>query len=300
MDFPKAGVFYRRILLYLLILAAVYGAAAQSPAASISGTLAWDRMEISAQVSLDFKSAGLRIPTGRTEGEELISAEYLALMRPLILSIPADSSSTVSDHLAGGEFSLRKAESYALSARTVPPAMSPDMENMKAAYTISLGGLSAEFVHNRRPLTPRRVLASLPAAAYTGIIIIAGGELPLHGAKRTARILPCLFPRIWDSDMNLVYDKSMLESRESVMVHYASEDSIFQKNPSGLSAEMEALVGDRPLRILARGVYGIRPTDPIIDGEDALAVISSEENRSLLREGKVVIVLDGDRLKTEF
>jgi hypothetical protein len=257
-------------------------------------------MEISAQVSLSLKSAGLRLPTGRTEGEELISAEYLALMRPLILSIPVDSSGTVADYLAGGDFSLHKAESYALSARTVPPAMSADMENMRAAYTISMRGLSAEFINNRRPQDPRRVLAALPAAAHTGIIIIAGGELPLHGTKRTAAIRPCLFPRIWDSDMNLIYDRGMLGSRENVMVHYAAEDSIFRKNPSGLSAELEALVGDKPLRILARGVYGKRPTDPIIDTKDALGIISSEENRNLLRDGKVVIVLDRSVLKTEF
>jgi hypothetical protein len=297
MDSP--GKIPKPLFFCLLILAAL-PAGAQSPAVSISGALEWDKMEISAQVSLHLKSAGLRLPGGRGGGEELITAEYLALMRPLILSIPMDSSGTVGDRLAGGEFSLHKAESYALSARRVPPAMSADLENMRAAYTISLGGLSAEFIKNRRPASPRRVLAVLPGAAYTGIIIIAGGELPLHGTGRSASVLPCLFPKIWDSDMNLVYDRSMLASGEKVMVHYAGEDSIFQRNPSGLSAELSALVGDRPLKILARGVYGERPTDPVIDAKDALTIISSEENRGLLRDGKVVIVLDKAVLKTEF
>jgi hypothetical protein len=221
-------------------------------------------------------------------------------MRPLILSIPVDSSSTVGDYVASGEFSLLKAESYALSARTTPPALTPDMGSMRAAYTISLGGLSAEFIKNRRPLAPRRVLATLPAAPYTGILIIANGALPLHGTRRTAQTLPCLFPKIWDSDMNLVYDRTMLGSRETIMVNYAVEDLIFQNSPSGLSPEIEAIIGNKPLRILARGIYGIRPTDPIIDVEDALAIISSEENRALLRDGKVVIVLDDAMLKTEF
>lgn len=283
----------------LLCLPPFY-AGAQSPAVSLAGTLEWDKMEISAQVSLNLKSAGLRFPAGRTEGEELIAAEYLALMRPLILSIPLDSSDTVADHLADGDFSLFKTETYALSARTTPPAMSADLENMRAAYTIRLEGLSAEFNKNRRPAAGRRVLAVPPAAAYTGIIIIAGGELPLHGTGRKARVLPCLFPKIWDSSMNVIYDRTMQAVPESLTVHYAGEDSIFQKTPSGLSPELRALAGDRPLRILARGVYGIRPTDPIIDEEDALTIISSEENRNLLREGKVVIVLDGDLLKTEF
>jgi hypothetical protein len=271
-----------------------------SPRVSISGALEWDKMEISAKVSLNLASAQLKLPTGRTQGEEIISAEYLALMRPQILSIPVDSSSIVGDYLASGDFSLFKAESYALSAQTLPPALTADMEDMRAAYTISLGGLSAEFIKNRRPLAPRRVLATLPATGYTGILIIANGELPLHGTRRYAHTLPCLFPKIWDSDMNLVYDRTMLGSREIIMVNYAVEDLIFRDSPSGLSPEIEAIVGDKPLRILAQGIFGIRPTDPIINAQDALAIISSEENRALLRDGKVVIVLDDAMLKTEF
>jgi hypothetical protein len=299
MDLPGRSL--RRFLFFCPLLGlAALSALAQSPALSVSGALEWDKMEISARLSLDLRAAGLRFPTGRNEGEELINAEYLALMRPLILSIPVDSSGALGDYLTEGEFSLHLAENYARSARTVPPAMSADMTRMEAAYTISLGGLSSEFIRNRRPREPRRLLASPPAAAYTGIIIIAGGELPLHGTGRNAPVLPCLFPRIWDSDMNLIYDRAMLGSREGVMVHYAAEDSIFQKSSSGLSPELSALVGDRPLKILARGVYGSRPTDPVIDAEDARAIISGEENRALLREGRVIIILDKDRLKTDF
>jgi hypothetical protein len=289
----------RRAFFCLFAVLAV-SAGAQSPAITISGVLEWDTMEISAHVALELKPLGLALPTGRIQAEELIGAKYLALIQPLILSIPVDSSSIVGDHLADGKFSLYKAENYALSARAIPPAMNAGMTHMRAAYTISLGGLSAEFINNPRPAAPPRVLAARPAAAYTGILIIAGGELPLHGTNRKARTLPCLLPKIWDTSMNLIYDKTMLEPRETVMVHYASEESIFQGTPSGLSRELAALVGDRPLRILAREVYGIRPTDLVIDTEDALRIISAEENRELLRQGRVVIVLDGDLLKTEF
>ena len=286
--------------LCLFVFLRAVSAGAQSPAGDISGVLEWDKMEISAHVSLELKPLGLTLPTGRTQAEELIGAAYVALIRPLILSIPVDSSSFVGDHLAEGTFSLYDAEDYALSARTVPPAMTADMTGMRAAYTISLRGLSARFIKNPRPAAPPRLLVARPATAYTGILIIAGGELPLHGTNRKARTLPCLFPKLWDSAMTLIYDKSMLESPETVMVHYAGEESIFRDSPSGLSPELTALVGDRPLRILAREVYGIRPTDLVIDEEDARSVIASEENRELLRQGRVVIILDTDLLTTEF
>jgi hypothetical protein len=118
--------------------------------------------------------------------------------------------------------------------------------------------------------------------------------------RSTAMPIPCLFPKIWDSDMNLIYERGMLEPRSSFMVRYAPPQSIFQNNPSGLSPELQELVGERPLRIFARGVFGTKPTDLIIDRNDALLIISSEENRRLLSQGRVAIILDESVLRQEF
>jgi hypothetical protein len=81
-------------------------------------------------------------------------------------------------------------------------------------------------------------------------------------------------------------------ARNAAMVRYVSPDGVFRPTPSGLSPELAALVGNNPLRIIAREVYGIRPTDPVIDREDALLILSSEENLLLLREGRVAIMVD--------
>jgi hypothetical protein len=55
-------------------------------------------------------------------------------------------------------------------------------------------------------------------------------------------------------------------------------------------------VGNNPLKIIARGSFGVRPTDPVIDKDDALLILSSETNRQLLREGRVIIVLNQEKL----
>jgi hypothetical protein len=100
--------------------------------------------------------------------------------------------------------------------------------------------------------------------------------------------------------MNLIYEKTMLETKDKAMVLYSTPSNIFQNNPSGLSAELSGLVGNRPLRVFARGVFGVNPTDLIIDREDALLIISREENRRLLSEGRVAVILDESTLKWEF
>jgi hypothetical protein len=270
------------------------------PKIGISGSVEWDTMRISAAVSLDLASAGIKIPAGRTQGEALLSTGYLRLIRPGILELQVDSSSTVGDLVQRGEFSLMEAESLALRAKSVPPALSQDMRNISASYTLPISSVSSALLNQSRPSPIMRVLNPVSTAQYTGIVIIADEALPIHGMRSSAMPVPCLFPKIWDSEMNLVYERNMLEKRDITMVHYSIKENIFRNSPSGLSPELQAVAGDRPLRIFARGVYGIKPTDLIIDRSDALLIISSPENRRLLSEGKVVIILDASVLKYEF
>lgn len=264
---------------------------------NINGTVEWEKMEINATVSLNLASAGIKLPSGRTQGEMLIAAEYIRLIRPNILNLQVDSASNIADLIDRGEWSLPELENLALEARNVPPALSPDFLSLSASYSLGIGGISAALVRHNRPVAIPRTLSPVAAPAYTGIIIIAAESLPVHGKKTAALPLPCLFPKIWDTGMNLIFERNMLDPSRKLMVCYAPAGNIFRAGPSGLSPEIAAITGDRPLRILARGVFGITPTDPIIDRDDAMLIISSVENRRLLQEGRVVIILDDSVLK---
>jgi hypothetical protein len=259
----------------------------------------WDTLEMKAAVSVDLASANIKLPAGRTRGEALINAEYIRLVLPGIFSLRVDSSSTIGDLVERGDLNLFEVEEIALQAKSVPPALSPDLGSICASYTLNLGRIGSSLPGRSRGAPVTRTLNPLASAAYTGIIIIAAQELPVHGRKGSALLEPCFFPKIWDTGMNLIFDRTMLADKNTVMVRYAPERSIFADNPSTLSPELAAVVGDKPLRIFARGVFGINATDPIIDREDALLVISSEENRSLLSQGKVAIILSEPMLRSE-
>jgi hypothetical protein len=84
---------------------------------------------------------------------------------------------------------------------------------------------------------------------------------------------------------------------KTTVVRYINPEKVFASSPSGLDEELERLVGPNPLRILAREVYGLRPTDPVIDIEDANTILANENNRRLLREGRVAVVLNKNVLK---
>jgi hypothetical protein len=164
---------------------------------------------------------------------------------------------------------------------------------------VSLPKIGALLTRHRQAVEPERPLLTSPAADYTGIIIVASGELPVHGRRGRLFVEPCLFPKIWDTNMTLVYERNMFDpglKREKLMVNYTVSENIFRATPSGLDESLRALVGSNPLRILAREVFGVSPTDPVIDREDALKILSSENNRKLLKEGRILLVLSEEKL----
>ena len=266
----------------------------------ISGKVDWESMRVSTQVSLDLASANLKLPSGRTQGEIFLNSGFLNLVKPCLLEIQVDSSSVIGDLVNSGEINLSQIERVVMGAKTIAPALTPDMKNIFTTQTISISSISSALLQHNKPSAIVRTLNPVSSASYTGIIIIAADELPVHGMKSTALALPCLFPKIWDSNMNLIYERNMLEIKDITMVTYSSLDDIFKKNPAGLSEKLRETVGDRPLRIFARGVFGIKPTDLIIERDDAMMIISSEENRRLLSHGKVAIILDDSVLNYEF
>ena len=282
--------------LKILCLCFIFSAVAYGQEFSLNSSLEWDKMEMNVVVSLDLASTKVKLPAGRNVGEAMIDAEYLRLVMPGLLSFQADSSSTLSDLVSRGELSMTEVEGVALNARRTPSYLSPDLLRLSVSYSINMAELSGILIGHTRPTEIRRVLGISSTLAYTGIIIIASSPLPVHGMKSETLALPCLLPKIWDTSMNLVFDQTMLEIGKKAVARYSAERSIFFDSPSGLSPQITALVGSKPLKIFARGLFGAKPTDMIIDAKDALQIISSPENRRLLSEGKIVIILDDSAL----
>jgi hypothetical protein len=284
------------ILGVFLLLSAVFAFGQANM--GISGAVEWDKPELNAVVSLDMASAGLKLPNGRTQSEALIASEYIRLIRPGILNLQVDSSSIIADLVKRGELNSADLENIALQVRSVPPALSPDLSSLSASYTLDIDQIRAALIRHKRPAELPMTLSPVSAPSYTGIIIIAAETLPIHGSKSAALLQPCLFPKIWDTKMKLIFERNMSNPGANTMVRYFTAQEIFDTGPSGLSPAVSSVVGNRPLRIFARGVFGMNPTDPIINDEDALQIISSEGNRNLLREGRIAIIIDDSMLKS--
>jgi hypothetical protein len=291
------------IALYLcslgFLMLAAFPARGQQASFDVSSSVDWVRGELYSEVSFDLAQTGIRLPVGRFLAEEILEDAYPELLRPSLLSLRLDSNTTVGNLTGRGELPLAQLDFICLEAEKIPPSLSPDLKRMTGRYTMLMDRISAIFTRHKQAVEPPRPLIRAQSADYTGIIIIADNELPVHGRRGQALVEPCIFPKIWDTDMNLVYERNMLNPGNGTgnrMVRYIARESIFRQSPSGLEGDLAALLGANPLRIIAREVFGLNPTDPVIDRDDALKILSSENNRRLLKEGRVALVLNEARL----
>ncbi len=269
----------------LAVLCAAQGVFPQNYRIDVKGSMSWERRELRIDTIFDLESAGLRMPTGRSQAEVLADMEFPRLARPTLYAIPVDSSTTVETMVQSGTLSPSDIGAIAASARRSASVLSADLRSLASSYLIDLGSLASGLVRHSKALQPPRTLEMRPTKTYTGIVVYADEELPLHGTRTKAYAEPCFFPKIWDSEMRLIYERNMVDpgtARRSGIVVYAKTDS---------DPRVAARAGKTPLRVLARGLFGKLPTDPIIDRDDALKILSSDENRALLGEGRVVIVL---------
>lgn len=131
----------------------------------------------------------------------------------------------------------------------------------------------------------------VPSKEYTGVVIDARGQLPVHGEERQDHLHPTLLPKLYDSNTRLLLDGEMIEPE-----YIRRWGSVGFTTSSELEASEER-IGDDPMFVAADGLFGERPANPIIPYEAAEQLLTIEHNRKMLSEGRVVILVDPESLE---
>lgn len=120
------------------------------------------------------------------------------------------------------------------------------------------------------------VMGDVVAGPYTGMIIYVRGF----------DVTPCMAPRVYDENGKEVFGPT-----------YASREFAVQNGMIGYMSDMDAAarhprVADRPLRLRGLRAGGAGGTDIIVSNTDAAQILSAYENMELLRQCRVMIVVD--------
>ncbi len=278
---------FRQLPIVLLLLAAAAGPGFCADGISFESEVNWEEgiMKISAQV--DLAADDSFIPAARKKSEQLIARELPYRFREALAGLVVDSYYTAGELAEGSPGLVRDINLLTYRNIKTFSRISPNLRNFSITYTYRFfPDVIDIFIRHERPYNPNRQLKYVPTAAFSGIVIYMKDSFPVHGERRTSRLEPCLFPRLLDEDMKLIYEKGMVnpdDLRRWGMAAYADELD------EGRYTER---VGQNPLRILGRGIFGKYDTDIIIDTEAAEKILYSPHNRNLLAEGRVLIICD--------
>ena len=251
----------------------------------------WETAQVDSKITIDLNKSGLYLPTDRNAAIRLIQQNRSSLLKNAYLSILVDSSHRIGNYLAEEKISFTDINTVINNGKSTAPILSQELQTAIIYHQNPLQELANLFVKHKAPYTPSFFPFGTASKVYTGILIDARGQLPVHGEYSSEQLNPCLFPKIWNKNMNLIYEKNIVDPDQ------AKKHSIVLYTGTLDESEYRDRIGTEPLRIIARGVFGDNRTDPIISNEDAERILAKKENIELLRQGKIVIVCDKDTLQ---
>ena len=251
----------------------------------------WETAQVDSKITIDLNKSGLYLPTDRNAAIRLIQQNRSSLLKNAYLSVLVDSSHRIGNYLAEEKISFTDINTVISNGTSTAPILSQELQTAIVYHQNPLQGLANLFVKHNAPYTPSFFPLGTASKVYTGILIDARGQLPVHGEYSSEQLNPCLFPKIWNKNMNLIYEKNIVDPAQ------AKKRGIVLYTGTLDESNYRDRIGTEPLRIIARGVFGDNRTDPIISNEDAERILAKKENIELLRQGKIVIVCDKDTLQ---
>lgn len=278
----------------ILIITSIFSLNAQvknySPTVSAECSVDWEEKTFSSLLSLTNEQGIIR-PSDRAGSEVLLIDKMAYLVKAPLMSLYVDSANTLGEIVLQNTITNEKLTSVINGSTIKPGIYTSSMKDVSIKASFDLDKLGSLMVMHNDPYTPTQPIEMVSSRVYTGIIIDARGTLSVQGEFVSSAGYPCFFPKIWDDTMELLYERNMMYSQEaknSGIVTYASSDdeSLYRDR-----------IGNDPLHISARKIFGTNRTDPVISRTDALKILSVPENLELLKEGRIVILLDDDVLK---
>lgn len=249
-------------------------------------TVDWEQGKINAVIAYNMAAAGLRLPAGRSQAERTLESMMVHLVRPAILEILVDSWRSIADCLEDRSISASDLESFLASGQKKDARLSQDFRQLIVIYDFSLHRLGAMFIRHTSPMEQARSQGFTPTRDYSGILIFVQGLYPVRGEHRSGRLVPSLFPRIYDENMTLLLERNLISP--AALLRWSSVGWAGSLD----SPVIEQRVGQDPLRIMAYSIFGTDRTDVILSETDAQKILGNDRNRQLIQDGRVVLVYD--------
>ncbi len=261
------------------------GSAAASAPVAAESTVDWEKATLTLNLSTTVSDSGKNAPAAGYRSVQNIDRNLSQMLSRAILPIQVDSLHTAADLVTSTPGLYQSFGAVSEQVQKGYPTYSPDLRTVTIPYMVSLfPAVGALFIQHAEPTQIDRTLRWVPTDKFTGLVIYAKGSLPQHGTQRSGSLVPCLFPKILDSNMKTVVQKLQMDPSFLKKWGAAAYTQGFGEK------EFIDRIGLSPLRVVAIGLFGETPTDPIISADDADKLLSTDNNRRILAQGRILII----------
>ena len=258
---------------------------------SSSSSINWTKGTFTSEINLNVQKAGIPLPSGKSAAINRIQMDLPVLIKDPLLSLYVDDTQTIGDLVLQGTLTLEEITRIISAGKQTPAYFAANGTDLQTKHLIKLQDIGSPLVKHHTPYSINTPIEHIASRAYTGIIIDARGTLPIQGEFTSSVVSPCLFPRIYNENMDLLYERNMVDptiAKQTNIVYYGSDD----RKETYIDR-----VGKDPLWITAKKVYGVNRCDPVISHDDYLKIATIPSNVKLLTQGKIVILLDKAQLE---
>lgn len=250
----------------------------------------WETRTVQIEITEHIPDSNRNLPAVRYRSERAVEARLQDYIRTALSSFPVTSRETASEIVRRSPALMYELERLSTRAVKEWSRLTRDFSSISMRYRLPIHPeLASLFVDHSRTFAPPRLLEYVPTAEYTGIVIYAKGLYPVHGESVSSRLAPCLLPRIYDSEMNLLLSDGMVEPA------LLEQGGIVKYSFSADEETIARIAGQEPLYLIAQELFGVRRSDLVIPAADAAKILADERNRSLLTSGKILVICDGPR-----
>ncbi|MFP4364841.1 MAG: hypothetical protein ACLFR1_13345 [Spirochaetia bacterium] len=247
--------------------------------------LDWSQGTLTLDLSVSLADRREALPVARYRAEESLFRALPDHLRAEMFPLYVDSYHTVLEFSRTSPRIVTAINGLAEEGEMRFSRLSPDLQTLTVRYEFQLyPNICSLFVEHSDGYTPPRTVLYEPSAEFTGIVIYAKEEFPLHGEEGSHLPVPGLFPDIYNEEMELLYEREMIDPE------YARQWGGAAYSLEADTQEFEERVGERPLYIMPVQVFGKYPTDFIISMQDSRRITFDGMNHRLLREARVLVL----------
>jgi hypothetical protein len=255
-----------------------------------SSRVDWERGVLLLEVSADI---GNTISPGeaRVEVEERVRREIGQAFCNALYEVNLDSYREVREAVEEDSRVLAALLDMAEKSTPLNVFLNTSLDMVTALYEFDFyPEIIKVFARHQIPYDPVNVIEFVPALDYSGIVIYAKGEYPVHGedpaGKNPEPFHPALLPKLFDSEMELIAEAEMMDPeyllRWGTFGYTDSSDYLLHKDR----------IGATPLFTMARAVFGDNRTDLVIPVDAANRILANPSNRELIRQGRILVICD--------